>query len=204
MPQRVSVAGVARGQSLRATLFSAMETQTRSDAAPASAAEPLRVLMPSPLGALGIELLGTAVTRLVIEPGEAERPGFLPLRRLAGSDFLDEVFGRLAEYFAGARRKLDLELDLGPSGLGVFERRVLKETAKIPYGRTRTYEGIAEATGRPDCCREVLAVLLGNPIPIVIPCHRVVAGDGEPGEYVGGRLRKRWLLELESQGRESL
>jgi methylated-DNA-[protein]-cysteine S-methyltransferase len=179
-----------------------MEAQTRSDPAPAGAAEPLRVLMPSPIGALGIELLGTVVIRLVIDPGEAELPGFLPLHEITGSDFLDEIFGRLAEYFAGARRKLDLSFDLRFSGLGLFERRVLKETAKIPYGRTRICQEIAEATGRPDCCREVLAALLGNPIPIVIPCHRVIASDG-PGEYVGGSHRKRWLLELESQSLES-
>ena len=186
-----------------------MQTQTRSDAVLASAAEPVRVVMPSPIGVLGVELLGTAVTRLVIEPSEAERSGFLPLHHLAelvglaGSDFLDEVFGRLAEYFAGARRKLELEFDLGLSGLGLFERRVLKETAKIPYGRTRTCQGMAEASGRPGCCHEVLAVLLGNPIPIVIPCHRVIGDDGEPGEYVGGSHRKRWLLELERQALES-
>ncbi|HEX4965299.1 MAG TPA: methylated-DNA--[protein]-cysteine S-methyltransferase [Thermoanaerobaculia bacterium] len=179
-----------------------MEAQTRSGTAPESAAGTVRVLMPSPIGVLGVELLGAAVVRVHIEPGEAERCSFLPLHRLDGSDFLDEVFGRLAEYFAGARRKLELEVDFGPCGLSGFARRVLKETAKVPYGRTRTYEGIAEAAGRPGSCRDVLSVLLGNPLPIVVPCHRVVLAAGEPGEYVGGGQRKRWLLELEGRGLE--
>jgi methylated-DNA-[protein]-cysteine S-methyltransferase len=169
---------------------------------PQSAVRPLRILMPSPIGALGVELLGTAVTRVTIEPAEAERSSFLPLHRIDGSDFLDEVFGRLAEYFAGARRRLDLELDLCASGTDPFARRVLKEAAKIPYGRTRTCRDLAEAVGRPDCGPEMLAILLANPLPVVIPCHRVVAEDGGVGEYVGGPRRKRWLLEMEAQGGE--
>lgn len=178
-----------------------MEAQERMAPAPQGVAEqPLRVLMPSPIGALGVELRGATVTRLLIEPAMPEREIFLSLHRIDGSDFLDEVFGRLSEYFAGARRKLELELDLGACGLDSFTRRVLKETAKIPYGRTRTYHEIAEHTGRPDAGRQVLSALLGNPIPILIPCHRVVHGKANPGDYVGGAERKIWLLELESQG----
>jgi len=162
----------------------------------------MRVLMPSPIGALGIEILGTAVIRLAIEPAEPDRSAFTPLHDLDGSDFLDEVFGRLAEYFAGARRRLDLEFDLCASGVDPLDRRVLKEAAKIPYGRTRTYRNVAEAVGRPDCGHEVASILLANPVPVVIPCHRVVADDGGTGEYVGGAQRKRWLLDLESREEE--
>lgn len=171
---------------------------------PESTAHFLRVLMPSPIGPLGVELLGTALTRLTIEPEEPDRASFTPLHLLDGSDSLDEVFGRLAEYFAGARRKLDLELDLGVCGVAPFFRRVLKETAKIPYGKTRGYQEVAEASGRPDCCHEVQTILRENPIPIVIPCHRAIADDGGLGEYVGGGKRKLWLLELERQGAELL
>lgn len=184
---------------LRATL-SAMEAQPQLSPVPEPGAPTIRVLTPSPIGALGVELLGTAVSRLLIEP--AERACFTPLHEIDGSEFLDEVFGRLAEYFAGARRKLDLEYDLGASGIGPFERRVLKEAAKVPYGRTRTCREIAEATGRPDCCLAVVAALRGNPLPIVIPCHRVLADGGGLGDYVGGAARKRWLLEHESQSAE--
>ncbi|RPH54758.1 methylated-DNA--[protein]-cysteine S-methyltransferase [bacterium] len=181
--------------------FGSMEAQERMAPAPQGLVEqPLRVLMPSPIGELGVELRGTTVTRLLIEPAPAEREIFLSLHGIDGSDFLDEVFGRLSEYFAGARRKLELELDLGACGLDSFTRRVLKETAKIPYGRTRTYQEIAEHTGRPGAGREVLSALLGNPIPILIPCHRVVHGKADFGGYVGGAERKIWLLDLESQG----
>lgn len=178
----------------------AMEAQERAGEAPRGAAEALRVLMSSPIGCLGVELMGTAVTRLVIEPNSREIQSFVALPEIDGSDFLDEVFGRLSEYFAGARRKLDLEYNLGASGLDGFARRILKETAKIPYGRTRTCQEIAEAVGRPEAGRQVLSVLLENPIPVVIPCHRVVTGESGIGSYVGGGERKSWLLDLESRG----
>jgi methylated-DNA-[protein]-cysteine S-methyltransferase len=181
-----------------------MEAQPHAEAAPESTARPLRILMPSPLGPLGVEILGTALTRVTFEPAEPELSSFVPLHQLDGSDFLDEVFGRLAEYFAGARRRLDLELDLCASGTDPFARRVLKEAAKIPYGRTRTCRSLAEAVGRPDHGTEMVAILLANPLPVVIPCHRVIAEDGAPGEYVGGTRRKRWLLELEAQRAEPL
>jgi methylated-DNA-[protein]-cysteine S-methyltransferase len=181
-----------------------MEAQQRISPVPESTAKFLRVLMPSPIGSLGVELLGTALTRVIIEPGEPDRSSFMPLHLLDGSDSLDEIFGRLAEYFAGARRKLDLEFDLAAGGAAAFVRRVLKETAKIPYGKTRTYREIAEVSGRADCRHEVLAILRENPIPIVIPCHRVIAEDGGLGEYVGGGKRKLWLLELEGQGTDLL
>jgi methylated-DNA-[protein]-cysteine S-methyltransferase len=181
-----------------------MEAQPRFTPLPEGAAEAIRVLMPSPIGPLGVEVLGTAVTRLIIEPAEPELRSFMPLHDLDGSDFLDEVFGRLAEYFAGARRKLDLSFDLAASGTALFSRRVLKEAAKVPYGRTRTCRDLAEACGRHEGCPEVLAALRENPIPIVIPCHRILADDGGLGEYVGGARRKRWLLEMESQAIELL
>lgn len=160
--------------------------------------EPLRVLMPSPIGPLGMELQGTVVTRLLIDPQGEARARFTPLHKIDGSDTLDELFGRLSEYFAGARRKIEIEVDLAPCGLDSLARRVLKETCKIPYGRTRTYQGLAEAAGRPEAYRQVLSILLENPIPILIPCHRVVTHKSGAGSYIGGTDRKKWLLELES------
>jgi methylated-DNA-[protein]-cysteine S-methyltransferase len=190
------------GRSLRATLVR-VNLQERTAPAPHGPVEqPLRVLMPSPIGGLGVELRGTTVTRLLIEPGEEERVSFLALHEIEGSDFLDEVFGRLSEYFAGARRKLELEYNLGLCGVDCFTRRVLKETAKVPYGKTRTCQEIAEAAGRPAARREVLSALLGNPIPILIPCHRVISGMAGLDSYVGGSERKRWLLEMERQATE--
>jgi len=161
--------------------------------------EPLRVLMPSPIGPLGMELQGTVVTRLLIDPNKEDRARFKPLNKIAGSETLDEIFGRLSEYFAGARRKIEIDFDLAACGLDTLSRRVLKETGKIPYGRTRTYQEIAEAAGRPEAYRQVLSILLENPIPILIPCHRVVTNKSGTGSYIGGGDRKKWLLELESR-----
>jgi methylated-DNA-[protein]-cysteine S-methyltransferase len=81
-------------------------------------------------------------------------------------------------------------------------RRVLRETAKIPYGKTRTCQALAEALGSPDAGDMVLKILLDNPIPILIPCHRVLAGRSETGVYVGGTESKLWLLELERREEE--
>lgn len=178
-----------------------MEAQERSIPAQESAAEPLRVLLPSPVGSLGVELSGSVVTRLWIEPVEPVLSTLIPLRKLGESDLFDEIFGRLSEYLAGARRKLDIEFDLGPSGVNGFGRRVLKEVARIPYGKTRSYREIADAAGRPEAYDQVLAVLHENPLPLLIPCHRVL-GTESVGSYVGGTDRKRWLLDLESQTHE--
>ena len=173
-------------------------------AGPQEAVEPLRVLMPSPIGPLGIDLSGAVITRVRVDPAEPERSAYTPLHRVAGSDFLDEIFGRLAEYFAGARRKIDIEYDLTPCGLDSFARRVLKEAAKIPYSRTRTYRELADAVGRPDAYRQVLSVLIENPIPILIPCHRVVTNKSGLGSYIGGADRKRWLLDMERSGADAV
>src|SRR5947208_13625452 len=104
-----------------------MEAQQGTAPARDSAAPTVRVLMPSPIGSLGVELLGTAVTRVTIEPAEPERAAFTPFHQIGESEVLDEVFGRLAEYFAGARRRLDLEFDLCAAGVDPVARRVLRE-----------------------------------------------------------------------------
>lgn len=144
-----------------------------------------------------MEFVHTAITRIVIAPAGREKRLFFPLSDYEDSDFLDEVFGRLAEYLAGARRNLELEYDLGPSGLDGFARRVLKETSRTPYGRTRTYKEIADASGRPDAYRLVMAILEKNPLPLIVPCHRILPSKQGLGGYVGGAARKRWLLRLE-------
>jgi O-6-methylguanine DNA methyltransferase len=167
--------------------------------APAAAIEPVRVLVPSPLGPLGVEIHGQAISRLLISPPARERKRFTQLAKMKRSEFLDEVCGRLSEYFAGARRNLELEYDLGPSGLDAFARRVLRETTKIPYGKTRTYQVIADAAGRPEAYRQVRSILQANPIPIVVPCHRVVTNKSGIGSFIAGPRKKRWLLRLEEQ-----
>ena len=164
--------------------------------------EPVRIRIPSPIGTLGIELTGEILTSIVIVPKGRERNSFrsfADLKRSERSDFLDEVLGRFSEFFAGARKNLEIEYDLKATGVTGFSRRVLRQTAKIPYGRTRTYREIAENAGKPDGYRQVLSALVANPLPLVIPCHRVITSKSGVGSYVAGVKKKNWLLRLEKR-----
>jgi methylated-DNA-[protein]-cysteine S-methyltransferase len=102
---------------------------------------------------------------------------------------------QLDEYFAGERREFDLDLD--PRGTD-FERAVWAQLREIPSGATTSYGEVARAIGRPDRARAVGAANGRNPLPIVIPCHRVIGADGSLVGYGGGLELKRRLLELES------
>jgi len=108
---------------------------------------------------------------------------------------LDEVRRELEEYFSGRRREFALALDWRL--VGGFRRRVLRVTSQIPYGGVLSYGEVAADAGSPRGSRAAGNALGSNPIPIVIPCHRVVLSGGAPGNYGGGPQRKRWLLELE-------
>lgn len=160
----------------------------------------IQLLFPSPIGELALELVGDTAVRSIIEPSADECAGFLRFEELEPSEFLDEIFGHLSEYFAGARRSLGLHFDLRGYELDGLARRILREAARIPYGRTRTYRQIAERAGQPDAYRVVLATLVANPLPIVIPCHRVVTHKSGIGSYVADVEKKRWLLAMEKEG----
>jgi methylated-DNA-[protein]-cysteine S-methyltransferase len=108
---------------------------------------------------------------------------------------LDEPRRQLDEYFSGRRQEFDLPLDW--SLTRGFGRRVLAETARIPYGQVETYGSVARAIGSPRAARATGNALGTNPIPIVVPCHRVVRAGGVIGHYTGGAERKVKLLELE-------
>jgi methylated-DNA-[protein]-cysteine S-methyltransferase len=107
---------------------------------------------------------------------------------------LDDVRRELDEYFAGRRRAFDVPLDLR---VAPFHEAVLHELARVPYGRTETYGSLAAKVGRPNAARAVGTVMNRNPIPIVLPCHRVVGANGSLTGYAGGLHVKRALLELE-------
>jgi methylated-DNA-[protein]-cysteine S-methyltransferase len=108
---------------------------------------------------------------------------------------LDPVRRELEEYFTGDRR--DFELPLDWTLVGGFGRRVLRATSEIPYGGVLSYAEVAAEAGSPRGSRAAGNALGSNPIPIVIPCHRVLRTGGALGGYGGGTDRKRWLLELE-------
>ena len=111
---------------------------------------------------------------------------------------LDDVRRELDEYFAGRRETFDVALDWSLV-TGSFGRRVLEQTARIPFGATRSYREIAERAGSPNGFRAAGNALGANPIPIIVPCHRVLASSGGLGGYTGGLHVKRMLLRIESR-----
>jgi len=107
----------------------------------------------------------------------------------------DEMLRELKEYAAGRRRAFDLPLDW--SSIKPFQRAVLKAASHIPFGETRSYGWIAQQIGKPRAARAVGQALGANPIPIILPCHRVIASNGTLGGYGGGLPMKVMLLKLE-------
>ena len=116
-------------------------------------------------------------------------------RMLEAPERLDDVRRELDEYFRGARRRFDLRLDRRL--MSPFAKDVLGATARVPFGRLATYGEIAGKIGRPRAARAVGAALGANPIPIVVPCHRVIGAGGNLTGYGGGLPRKELLLSLE-------
>jgi methylated-DNA-[protein]-cysteine S-methyltransferase len=147
--------------------------------------------LPSPVGDLLLVASQGALQRIVFldthatppEPDWVEDP-----------EALAPVATQLEEYFRGERRDFDLELE--PAGTE-FQRAVWSLVLEIPFGRTATYGDIARRLGRPDATRAVGAANGKNPLPIVIPCHRVIGQDGSLTGFGGGMRNKRWLLEHE-------
>jgi methylated-DNA-[protein]-cysteine S-methyltransferase len=114
------------------------------------------------------------------------------------TDLHREAFRQLAEYFQGMRRSFQLPLDLDGSP---FQLKVWSALLEIPYGETRSYGEVAASVGVPRAARAVGQANGRNPLPIVVPCHRVIAADGSLGGFGSGLDIKRMLLELESGGR---
>ena len=108
----------------------------------------------------------------------------------------DDLMERLRSYFSDHKAAFPDELDL--SGATSFQREVWEITRLIPYGETRSYTWVAEQIGKPRAVRAVGQALGRNPLPIIIPCHRVVTHDGKLGGYSGGVEMKRYLLFLET------
>lgn len=109
---------------------------------------------------------------------------------------LDPWRRELEEYFSGVRRRFEAPLDW--DAMPSFQRAVLRATAAIPYGATSTYAGVATAAGSPRGARAAGNALGGNPLAIIVPCHRVLRSGGGFGGYTGGLRRKHYLLELEA------
>jgi methylated-DNA-[protein]-cysteine S-methyltransferase len=112
-----------------------------------------------------------------------------------------EARRQLGEYFAGDRKQFDLPLKLSGTD---FQVRVLEELQRIPYGETTSYGAIAKSIGRPKAMRAVGAANGRNPIPIIIPCHRVIGSGGDLTGFGGGLDTKAALLRLEAEHSDSL
>jgi methylated-DNA-[protein]-cysteine S-methyltransferase len=157
------------------------------------------VLPDTPIGALLVGVTDHGLCRLSFDP-EPERE-LEELARLFGSRVLrasrplDRVRLELDEYFAGRRRHFDVETDIRMQP--AYNQRVLAELARVEYGHTTTYGTLAAQTGNPRAARAVGTVMNRNPVPIVLPCHRVVGANGSLTGYGGGLDRKEHLLRLE-------
>jgi methylated-DNA-[protein]-cysteine S-methyltransferase len=147
----------------------------------------------TPLGALTLIASARGLSGLRF-PGAG--PALPPAAR--DPEALAEPARQLDEYLAGERTAFDLPLDLA-GGTG-FQRRVWAALLEIPYGTTVTYTELAEAVGRPDIVRAVAGAVGRTPVPIVVPCHRVVGANGALTGYGGGLPRKRALLDIEHSG----
>lgn len=110
-------------------------------------------------------------------------------------EWFAHAIGQLDQYFAGTRRHFDLALDLADGTQ--FQQDIWRQLERIPYGQTISYGELAERIGRPDRIRAVGAAVGRNPLPIIIPCHRVIAADGGLTGYGGGLHRKQALLDTE-------
>jgi methylated-DNA-[protein]-cysteine S-methyltransferase len=154
----------------------------------------------SPVGALLLAQTDHGLARLAYVDGDEESvlaavATRLSPRLLRAPGRLDGARRELDEYFCGRRTTFDLALDL--RRLTAFTRRVLTVTAAIPYGSVSTYREVATQAGSPRGSRAAGNALGSNPLPIVLPCHRVLHTSGGLGGYTGGLERKRTLLALE-------
>jgi methylated-DNA-[protein]-cysteine S-methyltransferase len=153
----------------------------------------------TPVGPLYVAVSDRGLCRISYDP-EPERQTeqlarIFGLRVLRAPPAIDSVKRELGEYFEGRRQEFDLPVDLrGRSG---FTRVVLEQLARVPYGEVTTYGSLAARSGRPRAARAVGTIMNRNPIPIVLPCHRVVGSTGSLVGYGGGLERKRQLLDLE-------
>jgi methylated-DNA-[protein]-cysteine S-methyltransferase len=163
-----------------------------SDLAYATAESPLGelLLVSGPRGLTRLAYLDGEPDSLLEQLARTRSP-----RIVASPAALDPWRRELDEYFAGRRR--DFESPLDWSQMAPFQRRILRATAAIPFGETSTYAAVAAGAGSPRGSRAAGNALGANPLPIVVPCHRVLRSGGGMGGYTGGLSRKHVLLELE-------
>jgi len=155
----------------------------------------------SPVGALLLAATPKGLVRVAYDIEDHDRvlsalSQRISPRVLRAPRRLDAAARQLDEYFGRQRRAFDLPLDLSLSS--GFRQLVQRHLPEIGYGQTRTYRQVAELVGNPKAVRAVGTACATNPLPVVVPCHRVLRTDGTPGGYVGGPAAKQALLSLEA------
>ena len=155
----------------------------------------------SPVGRLLLAATPRGLVRVAYDAEDHDRvletlAGRLSSRVLHAPKRLDAAARELEEYFGGQRRAFDLPLDLSLSH--GFRLLVQQNLPSIGYGQTRSYRQVAALVGNPKAVRAVGTACATNPLPVVVPCHRVLKADGTPGGYVGGPEAKLTLLTLEA------
>ena len=152
----------------------------------------------SPLGPLLVAATPRGLVRLAYTPGDEvleDLAARLSPRVLEAPERLDDARRELDEYFDGRRAEFDLPIDW--SLTRGFAGKVLRQTARIGFGQTSTYAEVASRAGSPRAVRAAGNALGANPVPVVVPCHRVLRTGGALGGYTGGTERKQFLLRLE-------
>jgi methylated-DNA-[protein]-cysteine S-methyltransferase len=180
-------------------VYPELDTRFRAAAAQEGLLDVAYDVIDSPVGQLfvGVSDRGLCVISYDADPErQLERlaRGF-GSRVLRSARPVGKVARQLDEYFAGKRRRFDLEVDLRLSR--DFGRTVLEELGRVPFGEVTTYGALAAKAGKPRAARAVGTIMNRNPIPIVLPCHRVVGANGSLVGYAGGLDRKQELLRLE-------
>lgn len=152
----------------------------------------------SPVGELILATTDNSVVALTWNREDLGRIGIASWEEGESCGLLEKAKNQLGEYFRGSRESFDLPLECQGT---VFQQRVWNELKKIPFGRTWSYQELAERVGSPGAVRAVGSANGRNPVCIFIPCHRVVRLSGELGGYAGGLENKAYLLTLESAPR---
>ncbi|OPG71024.1 cysteine methyltransferase [Pseudomonas ogarae] len=157
---------------------------------------PLYKTIQSPVGQLILVARETRLAAILWENERLNRVRLGPLEEDTEHPLLKETERQLLEYFAGQRRRFELELDFAGTD---FQIRVWQALLTIPFGETRSYRDIAVQIGQPTAVRAVGAANGRNPISIIAPCHRVIGSSGSLTGFAGGLAAKQLLLSLEGQ-----
>ena len=155
---------------------------------------PVSVLYESPFGTLRLDSSGSAVTHVWLP---CQQDSSVPVRGEAPDDILQQAVRELDAWFAGELREFTVPCD--PARGTVFQREIWQELRRIPFGKTISYTELARQIGRPTAVRAVGSANARNPLPIIVPCHRVIAADGSLTGYAGGKTLKQQLLDHEQQ-----